>query len=106
MYDDITPREFVQRRSDDPSWQLLDVREAWERDAAHVEGTINLPMGEVAGRTGELDAKKPVAVLCHSGGRSAQVAAFLSQQGFGTVANVTGGIDAWSQEVDDTVPRY
>lgn len=106
MYDDISPQEFVRRRTEDPAWQLLDVREGWERDVASVDGTIDIPMGNVAERLSELDAERPVAVLCHSGGRSARIAAFLSQQGFGTVANVAGGIDAWSLQVDDKVPRY
>lgn len=106
MYDDLTPQEFVRQRVDEPGWQLLDVREGWERDVASVDGTLNIPMGEVAERLTELDADRPIAVLCHSGGRSARIAAFLSQHGFGKVANIAGGIDAWSLQVDDSIARY
>ena len=90
---------------------LLDVREAWEFEQAalHADGleTLNLPMSEIALRVGELDAARPTVCLCHHGVRSAQVAAFLEQRhGFTSVTNFTGGIDAWSVEVDASVPRY
>ena len=63
-------------------------------------------MAEIPSRQTELDADKPVAVLCHSGGRSAKVADFLAGLGFSRVANIAGGIDAWAQEVDNSLPRY
>jgi rhodanese-related sulfurtransferase len=74
-------------------WQLVDVREAWEIEIASVQQSIHIPMAEIPSRQSELDADAPVAVLCHSGGRSARVAAFLCNQGFSRVANVAGGID-------------
>lgn len=90
---------------------LLDVREAWEFEQAalHADGltTLNLPMSEIVQRAGELDPTRPTVCLCHHGVRSAQVAAYLEQrQGFASVTNFTGGIDAWSTEVDASVPRY
>ncbi|MDO9315586.1 MAG: rhodanese-like domain-containing protein [Burkholderiaceae bacterium] len=90
---------------------LLDVREAWEFELASLraEGltTLSLPMSEIVQRLGELDPARSTVCLCHHGVRSAQVAAFLEQrQGFASVANFTGGIDAWSTEVDASVPRY
>ncbi len=106
MYEDLTPEEFVARRDDNELWQLLDVREAWERDIARVEGTLDIPMGEVAERLQELDRSRPVAVLCHGGVRSARVATYLAQQGLEQVANIAGGIDAWSTTVDESIPRY
>ena len=63
-------------------------------------------MGELPARLAELDASRPVACLCHHGARSLRVAAFLAHNGFGQVANITGGIDAWSHEHDPAVPRY
>ena len=87
-------------------WQLVDVREAWEIKIAAVQKSIHIPMGEIASRLSELDLDKPVAVLCHAGVRSAQVANFLGSQGFSRVANVGGGIDAWAQQVDDSLARY
>lgn len=90
---------------------LLDVREPWEFEQAslHADGleTINLPMSQIAERVAELDPSRPTVCLCHHGMRSAQVAAFLEQRhGFTSVTNFTGGIDAWSLEVDAGVPRY
>lgn len=90
---------------------LLDVREPWEfeRAALRADGlvTVNLPMSEIGQRIGELDPARPTVCLCHHGVRSAQVAAFLEQRhGFTSVANFSGGIDAWSLEVDASVPRY
>ena len=90
---------------------LLDVREPWEFEltSLHADGleTINLPMSQIAERVAELDPSRPTVCLCHHGMRSAQVAAFLEQRhGFTSVTNFTGGIDAWSLEVDAGVPRY
>ncbi len=102
----MTPTELERLRAAGELWQLLDVREPWEVDLARVDGTRNIPMGELPARLAELDREQPIAVLCHSGGRSARVAALLAQQGFVRIANVTGGIDAWSVEVDSTIPRY
>jgi len=63
-------------------------------------------MGEMTARRGELDENIPVAVICHSGGRSARVADYLAATGFTRVANICGGIDAWSETVDAAIPRY
>lgn len=106
MIEDITPSEFERICESGELWQLLDVREAWETEIARIDRTINIPMSEVPARVAELDASQPVAVLCHSGGRSAQVANYLSQSGFDRVANISGGIDAWSSDVDESIPRY
>ena len=89
---------------------LLDVREPWELSSASVQPQgmelRTIPMGALVARLHELDRDVPVACLCHHGGRSMQVANFLQQQGFAKVANVSGGIDAWSRELDPGVPRY
>ena len=63
-------------------------------------------MGQLVARLSELDPNRPIACLCHHGSRSMQVAVFLAQKGFLKVANITGGIHAWSDQVDPTVPRY
>jgi rhodanese-related sulfurtransferase len=89
---------------------VLDVREPWELQTSSVRTDgfelMAIPMGELPHRLAELDPSRPLACLCHHGARSLRVAAFLAQQGFGTVANITGGIDAWSREHDPSVPRY
>ncbi len=106
MIEDMTPSEFLRRRESGELWALLDVREPWEIDIARIEETIDIPMSEMVERVLELDASRGVAVLCHSGGRSAQVANYLVQTGFDRVANILGGIDAWSLDIDDSIPRY
>ncbi len=89
---------------------VLDVREPSEIRAASIKADgfelITIPMGVIPPRLSELDPSQPVACLCHHGGRSMQVAAFLKARGFDHVANIAGGINAWSSEVDPTVPRY
>ena len=106
MIDDMPPAEFVRRQDAGEPWQLLDVREPWEIDIARIDGSIYIPMNQVPDRHHELDASMPVAVLCHSGGRSVRVATYLAQQGFDRVTNITGGIDSWSIDVDTSIPRY
>jgi rhodanese-related sulfurtransferase len=89
---------------------VLDVREPAELRIASIQADgfelLAIPMNDVPGRLAELDADRPVAVLCHHGGRSQRVAMYLASNGFATVANVAGGIDAWSLERDASVPRY
>ncbi len=116
MIDHVRPAQlpawFAQapQGSDNARPLVLDVREPWELQTASVRADgfelVAIPMGELARRLAELDPARPVACLCHHGVRSLRVAAFLAQQGFGRLANITGGIDAWSQESDPGVPRY
>ena len=106
MIEDMTPGEFVGRRDSGELWALLDVREAWEINIARIDQTIHIPMAEIPARIAELDASQAVAVLCSSGGRSARVANYLLQTGFDRVANIVGGIDTWSLDIDDSIPRY
>ena len=108
------------RPSDIPSWLeslpaesqpvVLDVREPFELQLASIRPQgftlVSIPMGLVPVRLAELDPQRPVACLCHHGGRSMQVAGFLSNRGFSSVANIAGGIHAWSAEVDPGVPTY
>ena len=93
-----------------PAPLLLDVREPWEvaLAAIRIEGlrTLAVPMNSVPQRCGELDTAQPVVCICHHGARSAQVVAYLERQGFEAVYNLAGGIDAWSMQVDPSVPRY
>jgi rhodanese-related sulfurtransferase len=85
---------------------LLDVREPWEHKTARIEGSKLVPLGEVAERLGELDQTQDVVAICHHGGRSMQVAMFLEKNGFSKVHNLSGGMDAWSKNVDPSVPVY
>jgi len=89
---------------------VLDVREPWELQTASVKAdgfdVVAIPMNEIPARIAQLDPGQPVACLCHHGARSQRVAMFLAQNGFTRVANIAGGIDAWSAERDEGVPRY
>lgn len=93
---------------------VLDVREPWELQTASIQAlqglenleTLAIPMNSIPARLGELDKQRPIACLCHHGMRSQSVAAFLVQHGFETVANITGGISAWSRELDASVAQY
>ena len=89
---------------------LLDVREPWEQQTASVRPDgfelVAIPMNEIPARLGELDAQRPIACLCHHGARSQRVALYLAQNGFDLLANIAGGIDAWSAQLDAGVPRY
>ena len=89
---------------------VLDVREPWELNTASVNAEgfelRAIPMGSIPNQLANLDPARPVACLCHHGVRSLRVAAYLAQQGFENVSNITGGIDAWSHEFDPSVPLY
>jgi rhodanese-related sulfurtransferase len=88
---------------------LLDVREGWEVQTACARpgelDWVHMPMQTIPARLSELDRERPIACLCHHGGRSMQVAHFLAQQGY-DVVNVAGGIHAWSAQVDPGIPVY
>jgi rhodanese-related sulfurtransferase len=113
MIDQVQPaqlQDWIASQATQGATVVLDVREAWEVQTACVTAhgfeLVKIPMHNVPARIDELDRDQPIAVLCHHGSRSMQVAAFLVQQGFGHVANIAGGIDAWSSQVDATVPTY
>jgi rhodanese-related sulfurtransferase len=104
---EITVAQAKQLLSEPAPPVLLDVREQWEYDTAHIEGSTLIPMNEVPARAyKELDEEAPILVLCHHGMRSLSVAAWLRQQGFDKAQSVAGGIDAWSRTIDPAVPRY
>ncbi|WP_205832905.1 rhodanese-like domain-containing protein [Azohydromonas caseinilytica] len=102
-------QDFLQAHAAQPP-VLLDVREPWElqRAALRLPGTraLDIPMQELPARLNELPDDAPIVCLCHHGVRSAHVAAYLARAGFDEVWDVIGGIDAWSQEIDPTLPRY
>lgn len=85
---------------------LLDVREPWEFETCRIPGAVAMPMNSVPARQEELDPETPVVCICHHGMRSMQVAAFLERAGFTQVVNLTGGVHAWAQQVDPSMPTY
>ena len=102
----ITVKELKALRDSKKPHFLLDVREPSEYAACKIEGSKPIPMAEIAGRFGELPKDRIIVVHCHHGGRSAQVVRFLVETGLEQAKNLTGGIDAWSIEIDPKVPRY
>jgi rhodanese-related sulfurtransferase len=107
MIHEIGPREFIERRNAGSQMTLLDVREDWELTLAPVPAdVVHIPMGEIADRVGELDPSRETVVICRSGGRSLEVARFLERSGFARVANLVGGILAWSRDLDPRIPLY
>jgi rhodanese-related sulfurtransferase len=88
--------------------RLLDCREPEEHAIARIEGAILIPLAEIPERLAELEPWRdaPLVVHCHHGVRSLRVVRFLREKGFARAQSMRGGIEAWSTEVDRTVPRY
>jgi rhodanese-related sulfurtransferase len=85
---------------------LLDVRETWEYETCHIEGSINISMSNVQQMLDELKPDDETIVICHHGMRSFQVASYLEGNGYGNIANLEGGVDAWARSVDTDMPQY
>jgi adenylyltransferase/sulfurtransferase len=102
----ITPQDYATLRAGDAPPILIDVREPWEFAIARLDEATLLPIGEAHEWAPTLDKEADYVVVCHHGQRSAAVCQFLAGQGFKRVANLSGGMDAWSIAVDRTVPRY
>lgn len=85
---------------------LLDVREPWEYKIAHLENSVLIPINQIPDKLDSLDKNKQIICICHHGIRSMQVGRYLEENGFQNIKNLTGGIDAWSIEVDASVERY
>lgn len=103
---EISVEELAEWLASGKTFVLLDVREPFELERASLEGALHIPMRDVPARAGEIDRDAEVAVFCHHGGRSERVAGFLAAQGYARVVNVEGGIDAYAERVDPTIPRY
>lgn len=104
--DEIAPVDLKVRidRGDRPF--ILDVREPEEVAVAAFPHATHIPMADIPSRLTELDPDRETIVVCHHGVRSAQVAMYLARMGFERAVNLIGGIDAWSEEVDPSTPRY
>lgn len=102
----ISVRDLKRKIDADEPFQLLDVREIFEHEIARIDGAKLIPLREIGARAEELPRDEQIIVHCHSGKRSAQAVRLLRERGFRHVYNLEGGIDAWSSEIDPTVPRY
>ncbi len=102
---DITPTELKARLDRGDDIYILDVREPHEYQICNIGGHL-IPLGELARRAAELDSSKEIVAHCRSGKRSAEAVDFLRKAGFRKISNLKGGILAWSDEVDPSVPKY
>jgi rhodanese-related sulfurtransferase len=103
----ITPIELKARLDKKEHFRLIDVREPDEWTIAKLPTAELMPLGQFAQHTAdELSAKEDIVLYCHHGMRSSRAQAYLKAQGFMTVANLTGGIDAWATQVDPVMKRY
>ncbi|HEX8329594.1 MAG TPA: rhodanese-like domain-containing protein [Hymenobacter sp.] len=104
---EITPEELHQRLQAGEDLQLVDVREEMEFEYGHLPGSLLLPLGELPRRAHEIRAEGPVVLICHHGVRSAQALGYLRHRlGLTNLLNLRGGVDAWTDQVDSTFPRY
>jgi rhodanese-related sulfurtransferase len=85
---------------------LLDVREPWEFELCHLDGSLLLPMQTLPARINELEPDADIVVICHHGVRSRQVGSFLEKHGFNSIYNLTGGVDAWANDVEPAMHKY
>jgi sulfur-carrier protein adenylyltransferase/sulfurtransferase len=102
---EMTPRELKARLDRGDDLYVLDVREPHEYQICNIGGHL-IPLGDLSRRVNELDSSREIVAHCRSGKRSAEAAEFLRKAGFKKLWNLKGGILAWSDEVDPTVPKY
>jgi sulfur-carrier protein adenylyltransferase/sulfurtransferase len=102
----ISAHELKRQMDAREPFELIDVREAFEYEIARIDGAKLIPLGEIAERANELQRERSIVVHCHSGQRSAEAVRLLQQRGFANVYNLEGGIDAWSDQIDPSVPKY
>ncbi len=104
---EITATELKQKMDDGEDVQLIDVRNQDENAFARIEGSKLIPLGEILTRMSEIDPTREAVIHCKAGGRSAKAIEALERSGFkGNLRNLKGGITAWSNEVDQNVPKY
>ena len=105
--EEITATELKQRLDKGDDIQIIDVREPHEYEIAQIPNSRLIPLGQVLGRMNEIDPERETVVHCKMGGRSAKAIEALKRTGFtGHLINLKGGITAWSNEVDPSVPKY
>lgn len=107
MIHEITARDLAAQLTDPATAPVLvDVREPWEWQLAHIEGSVHLPMNLIPLRMNELPDDRPLVIICHHGVRSYQVALYLQQAGFDQLASLKGGVEAWASDIDPAMAHY
>nr|WP_308215647.1 rhodanese-like domain-containing protein [Polyangium jinanense] len=104
----ILPRELADAIAAGKPVYLIDVRKPWEHERAALPGSVLVPLDELTERADEIEPPPGALVVayCHHGVRSLSAAALLERMGLPGVASLRGGIDAWSREIDPSIPRY
>jgi rhodanese-related sulfurtransferase len=102
----LSATELMNKIQQQENLFLLDVREPHEFKYAHIAESVLIPLNQIPGRLSELNPQQEIVVICHHGMRSQQAANYLVQSGYKNIANLTGGIDAWSCTCDSSVRRY
>ena len=106
MIPEISPLDLSRRLAEPNPPVIVDVREPDEYAYAHIDGAQLKPVDDIEQWAGDLDREAEYVLQCHSGGRSGHATAYLKSLGFKRVFNLRGGIDAWSRQIDPTIPRY
>jgi rhodanese-related sulfurtransferase len=103
---DISVQDLQAMRTEKQPHMLLDVRESQEVAICAIDGSVHIPMNTIPGNLDKLPKDKPLVVMCHLGGRSAQVTHWLRAQGYDNAVNLDGGIAAWAAEIDPKMASY
>ncbi len=102
----LRPLELNEQLAKNADWVLLDVRQPEELAICQLPGVLAIPLSELSQRHTELDPDATIVCICHHGIRSAHAAGFLAQLGFENLWNLSGGMDAWANDVDPKMARY
>ena len=102
----ISPEKLKTLIDENPSVTMIDVREQWEFDTCHINGSHHIGMESISEKLPEFDREDSIVIICHHGMRSFQVAQYLELEGFEKVMNLEGGIDAWAKKVDNNMTQY
>ena len=103
---EVSVQELKRRLDAGDKLQLIDVREPWEVAIARLPGSTHIPLGQLPARLGELQTDSDIIVMCKSGGRSRRATELLLARGYERAANLTGGIEAWADEIEPDLPTY
>jgi molybdopterin/thiamine biosynthesis adenylyltransferase/rhodanese-related sulfurtransferase len=106
MEAEVEPGAVAEGRKGAGGPLLVDVREQWEWDVAHIDHSVHIPLGQLPGRLAEVDTRREIVTVCHHGMRSLKAREILKAAGYARVRSLAGGIDRWAVEVDQAVARY
>lgn len=106
MVESLSPVEVKKILDSDKNIKLIDVREIWEHETAKISNSELMPLSNFSNEAKKLNPKDKLIIYCHHGNRSLRVCNYLNQLGFENLINLEGGIEAWSHEIDPSIPTY